>query len=167
MRTIRLLALMALASTLCVVGLRYQTAKAQVQQVKLYFPHQGDSADSKHNPSNLQPVTRKINAAAPLRPAMEALLNGPSSDEKQQGFYSLSTDGLSIVRVSLVNGAALVSFVHRKGTVWPGDLAPLTFQDAVERTLKQFPRVRRTIICVDGYLDFGDESDKGPHKRCK
>ena len=165
MNATRLLTRLALA--LC-VGLLQQTAHAQVKQVKIYFPHQGDAADPKQNPANLQPVMRNVNATAPLRPALEALLAGPSTDEQSQGFSgALGIQGLSIVRVSLVNGAARASFIHRQGTSWPGDLAPFTFHDAVERTLKQFANVKRTIICVDGYLDFGDESDRGPHKRCK
>ena len=135
------------------------------KQVRLFFPKEGDSADPKNNPSNLQAVERSVNASAPLRPTVEALLAGPTAQEERQGYSGLDTSGLSIVKVAIRNGTAYASFIHRRGAGWAGDLSPLTFRDAVERTVRQFPGVRRAVICVDGVLNFGDESG-GPVRKC-
>ncbi|HKR00360.1 MAG TPA: GerMN domain-containing protein [Pyrinomonadaceae bacterium] len=137
----------------------------RTRQVKVYFPKDGDSPDPQNNPSNLQPVTRLVNLAAPLRPAVEALLAGPTRAEERQGFMALDVSGLRIVKVAVNRGTAYASFAHRRGTGWAGDLSPFTFGDAVELTLKQFPNVRRTVVCVDGVTNFGDESG-GPAKKC-
>ena len=133
--------------------------------VQIYFPMEGDSQDTTNNPWNLQPVARKVLAAAPLRPAIEALLKGPTAAEEQQGFGALDVNGIYIVKVAVKAGTAYASFAHRKGTGWSGDLSPFSFGDAVERTMKQFPHVRQTVVCVDGAVNFGDESG-GPVKRC-
>jgi hypothetical protein len=164
-RVLVLLAAALLSSGLC-VGVRAQGAKStRTIKAQVYFPKEGDSADMKNNPWNLQPVSRPVPAAAPLRPTIEALLKGPTPQEKAQGFGVLDTNGLYIVKVAVKSGTAYVSFAHRKGTAWLGDLSPFTFADAVARTMKQFPHVRRTVICADGITNFGDESGD-PDKPC-
>lgn len=137
----------------------------RTREVSLYFPKDGDSPDPQNNPSNLQPVKRSVNAAAPLRPAIEALLKGPTAAEQRQGFSELDVKGVSIVKVAVRRGTAYASFVRRRGTGWAGDLSPFAFKDAVERTLRQFPNVSRAIVCVDGIVNFGDLSG-GPDRKC-
>ncbi len=167
MRTKRVL--VVLAAALMLGGLCFD-ARAQADkssrntEVQVYFPKEGDSADA-NNPWNLQPVARRVPAAAPLRPAIEALLAGPTPQEEQQGFGRLDVKGIYVVKVAVRDGTAYASFAHRKGTGWAGDLSPFSFGDAVERTMKQFPHVRRAVVCVDGVVNFGDESG-GPVLRC-
>ncbi|HKQ50813.1 MAG TPA: GerMN domain-containing protein [Pyrinomonadaceae bacterium] len=168
MRINRVLILPAAAlmlSGLCVCVRAQEAKSARTIEVQVYFPKEGDSADMNNNPWNLQPVARRVPAAAPLRPAIEALLKGPTAQEREQGFGVLDTNGLQIVKVAVKSGTAYVSFAHRKGTAWLGDLSPFTFGDAVTRTMKQFPHVRNTVVCADGVTNFGDESG-GPDKPC-
>ena len=148
-------------------GVSAQAEKSsRTTDVQVYFPKEGDSADVTNNPWNLQPVTRRVPAAAPLRPAVEALLKGPTRQEQQQGFGALDAKGLYVVKVAVKNGTAYASFAHRKSWPgWSGDLSPFSFGDAVVRTMKQFPHVRSTVVCVDGVTNFGDESG-GPDKPC-
>jgi hypothetical protein len=135
-------------------------------QVNVFLPKDGDAPDPSSNPSNLQPVRREVNAAAPVRPALEALLKGPTREEARSGFGGHDVRGLYIVKVAVKSGTAYASFAHRKSWLgWSGDLSPLAFGDGVERTLMQFPGVRRTVVCVDGVVNFGDESG-GPEKKC-
>jgi hypothetical protein len=147
-------------------GVSAQPGKSsRTMEVQVYFPKDGDSADTTNNPWNLQPVARKVPAAAPLRPAIEALLKGPARQEEQQGFGALDVNGIYLVKVAVKSGTAYASFVHRKGTGWSGDLSPFSFGDAVKWTMKQFPHVRDAVVCVDGAVNFGDESG-GPVERC-
>lgn len=131
-------------------------------QMPIYLPRDGDS--SRDNPFNLQPVLRAINSTAPARSALEALLAGPTAAEQNSGFRALDTEDISITSLTVKNGEAHVSFERRGGERWAGDLAPATFRQAVERTLRQFPTVRRVIICVDGYRDFDSDI---PSKKCQ
>lgn len=139
----------------------------QRKQVRVYLPKEGDASDVQSNPFNLQPVTRSVNAGAPLRPALEALLAGPTAQEKRQGFQSHDVSGLYLVKVAVKDGGtAYASFAHRKSWAgWSGDLSPAAFRDGVQRTLLQFTGVRRAVICVDGIENFYDESGDA-EKKC-
>lgn len=128
--------------------------KAARKPVKVYFHHDpGEYID-------LSPVTRVVSATAPARPAIEALLKGPTAAEKKRGFGPLaSANEFAIGSLKISGGTARVNFVSsRTWAGWPGDLAPVRFKTAVELTLKQFPSVRRVIVSLNGDEKFADES---------
>jgi len=123
------------------------------KEVKVYFYHEpGEYID-------LAPVTRLVNAVAPARPAIEALLKGPTAAEKQRGFGPLSSaSAFRIGSLKISKGTARINFVsNRRWAGWPGDLAPVRFKTAVELTLKQFPPVKRVIVSLNGDTKFYDE----------
>ena len=122
-------------------------------EVKVYFYHDpGEYID-------LAPVTRSVNAIAPARPAIEALLKGPTAAEKRRGFGPLaSASDFRIGSLKISGGTARINFVStRRWAGWPGDLAPVRFKTAVELTLKQFPSVRWVIVSLNGDEKFDDE----------
>jgi len=123
------------------------------KEVKVYFYHDpGEYID-------LAPVKRSVNASAPARPAIEALLAGPTAVERRRGFGPLaSASDFRIGSLKISGGAARINFVsNRRWAGWPGDLAPVRFKTAVELTLKQFPSVRRVIVSLNGDEKFYDE----------
>jgi hypothetical protein len=130
-----------------------QTKVAARKEVKIYFYHDpGEYID-------LAPVTRSVNAVAPARPAIEALLKGPTEAERRRGFDSLaSASDFRIGSLKISGGTARINFIStRRWHGWPGDLAPVRFKTAVELTLKQFPSVRRVIVSLNGDEQFYDE----------
>jgi len=130
-----------------------QGRSAARKEVKIYFYHDpGEYID-------LAPVTRSVNATAPARPAIEALLRGPTAAERRRGFGPLaSASEFGIGSLKINDGTARINFVSsRTWAGWPGDLAPVRFKKAVELTLKQFPSVRRVIISLNGDEKFADE----------
>lgn len=128
-----------------------QRKVAARKEVKIYLYHEpGEYID-------LAPVTRSVNGAAPARPAIEALLKGPTAAERQRGFDSLASE-FRIGSLKISGGTARINFVStRRWAGWPGDLAPVRFKTAVELTLKQFPSVRRVIVSLNGDERFADE----------
>jgi len=141
--------LLACASVSAVPQQKVATRK----EVKIYFYHDpGEYID-------LAPVTRSVNAAAPARPAIEALLKGPTAAERRKGFDSLaSASDFRIGSLKISGGTARINFIStRRWHGWPGDLAPVRFKTAVELTLKQFPSVRRVIVSLNGDEKFDDE----------
>ena len=123
------------------------------KEVKVYFYHDpGEYID-------LAPVMRSVNAVAPARPAIEALLKGPTAAERRRGFDSLaSASDFRIGSLKISGGTARINFIStRRWHGWPGDLAPVRFKTAVELTLKQFPSVRRVIVSLNGDEKFYDE----------
>lgn len=124
-----------------------------LKEMKVYFYHDpGEYID-------LAPVTRSVNAAAPARPAIEALLKGPTAAERRRGFDSLaSASDFRIGSLKISGGTARINFIStRRWAGWPGDLTPVRFKTAVELTLKQFPSVRRVIVSLNGDEKFYDE----------
>ena len=130
-----------------------QRKVAARKEVKVYFYHDpGEYID-------LAPVTRSVNAIAPARPAIEALLKGPTAAERRRGFGPLaSANEFRLGTLKIIGGTARVNFVStRRWAGWPGDLAPVRFKTAVELTLKQFPSVQRVIVSLNGDETFADE----------
>ena len=130
-----------------------QRKSAARKEVKVYFYHDpGEYID-------LAPVMRWVSATAPARPAIEALLKGPTPPERRKGFESLaSASAFRIGSLTIRGGTARVNFIStRRWAGWPGDLAPVRFKTAVELTLKQFPSVERVIVSLNGDEKFYDE----------
>lgn len=124
------------------------------KEVKVYLYHDpGEYID-------LAPVTRWVSEAAPARPAIEALLKGPTAAERRRGFESIvSANTFRIGSLKITGGIARINFIsHRRWAGWGGDLAPVRFKTAVELTLKQFPTVRTVIVSLNGDEKFWDES---------
>jgi hypothetical protein len=138
-------------------------AQARTTPAKIYFRKSQDSHDPQ-NPYNLYAATRQVPARAPLRSALEALTAEPTAAEEAEGYLS-STFGIKLVSVRVRNGIAYTRFTQPPGAAFPGDAAPFIFADAVEKTAQQFSTVKKVVVCLDGILNFGDESG-GPSKRC-
>jgi Sporulation and spore germination len=125
------------------------------KEIKVYFYHDpGEYID-------LAPVMRSVKASAPARPAIEALLKGPTAAERRRGFGPLaSASEFRIGSLKISGGTARIDFVsNRCWAGWPGDLAPVRFKTAVELTLKQFPSVQRVIVLLNGDEKFDDERE--------
>jgi hypothetical protein len=140
-------------------------ARATKRAVRIYLGCKCE--DSKDSNYCITPVLRAVDRRAPALGALKAFLSGPTEAEKSQDLYALYTEYLSIKRLAITKGTARVSLrtTCEVGSRWPGDMAPETFSVAIEKTLKQFPNVRRVMICLDGYADFASERG-GPRKRC-
>ena len=122
---------------------------------------------ARENALALVPVQREVSVVSPARGAMEALIAGPTDDEKTRGLLAPYTEGLSITNLKIMNGIARIGFASSCGDCprWPDDLAVWRFTEAINRTLKQFSNVRRVVICLDGFEDFG-ELNRPPTRRC-
>jgi len=136
------------------VSVAAQAKVAAPRKVKVYFYHEpGEYID-------LAPVMRSVNGSAPARPAIEALLKGPTAAETRRGFQSLaSASDFRIGSLKIVDGTARINFIStRRWTGWAGDLAPVRFKTAVELTLKQFPSVQHVIVSLNGDEKFYAEN---------
>jgi spore germination protein GerM len=154
-----LLAFMLALMSLVGIGVPAVNAKARrKKEVKVYFWRERDSTTK--NPFGVSAVRRMVDAAEPARGALEALLQGPTPTEEAQGYITLYVKEFDIGRLSIKNGTARVNFVaSRAWPGWAGDMSPGRFREAVTRTLKQFPTVRRVIISVNGDPKF--DSNEG------
>lgn len=156
--------LLALALLLVCLPADVQSARAaRPKEVKIYLVNTDTEYDAK-NPLGLQAVGRRVDGRSPLRAALAALVAGPTAAEQARGLAS-STYGIRFISVKLKGGVAYAHFALPNERGFPGDLAPSIFKEAVTKTATQFPNVRRAVICLDGDVNFDDESG-GPAKKC-
>jgi hypothetical protein len=139
-------------------------AQKTTLEAKIYLLKTG--ADSANYPSGLFAVKRQVDRQSPLRSALEILTDGPTDDEETQQNLASSTFGIKLVSVRIKNKTAYANFTMPEEARFPGDGAPFIFADAVKKTALQFGGVKRVIVCLDGILDFGSESE-APPKRCR
>jgi hypothetical protein len=142
-------------------------ARPAKKEVRIYLGSSQETDCGNDNIFCLESVSRMVDSRSPALGAMKALIAGPTAEEKSKGLYAPYTEHLSIKRLVITRGTAHVSLrtTRKGGQRWPGDMAPGRFTAAIEKTLKQFPNVRRVTICLDGYADFASERG-GPRKRC-
>ncbi|MCC7371246.1 MAG: GerMN domain-containing protein [Chloroflexi bacterium] len=115
------------------------------------------------------PVSRMADDAGVARHAMLALLQGPTADERAQGYFSEvgamlvgpSTCGGERFTLRIVDGAATLKLCQQPRSAGIGQDARA--RSAIEATLRQFPTVQRvTLLSADGDCLF----DESGENRC-
>ena len=140
-------------------------ANAQTKDVKIYL--QQNIAEANGNNSDVSAfVKRKVDAKSPLRPALEWLfLPQITTEENKRNIYS-STFGMKFEGVVLKNGTATVKFSQPPNETNYGSMGSFIFAEAIEKTAKQFPTVKRVKICAIGETAIDSELER-PFPRCK
>jgi spore germination protein GerM len=122
------------------------------KEVKVYFMFLGQDGDE----SILKPLMRKVSVAAPLCPSIAAMLEEPTESERHLGYVSAGYGGIKLTSVKVKKGKARIDFTRVITPDYnPGDLQTLYFEDAVIKTAKQFPSVKKVMVCVNGVNEFG------------
>lgn len=125
---------------------------AELKQVKVYFHFIGTEGTE----SKILPLKRKVSRQAPLFPAIDELLKDPTAEEQKLGYHSAGYGDMKLVSVKLKKGTARIDFSRTISKDYnPGDLQTLAFESAVIKTARQFPTVKKAIICVNGMNEFG------------
>jgi hypothetical protein len=160
------LLIVVIVSSACVSFAPAQRVKGKnLTAVKIYLGTETEEFDER-NPHGLVAVKRMVDAKSPLRGALKALADGETRAEKRRELFSVMF-GIKFVSVRLENGTAHAFFTMPEGAAFSGDLSPLVFKDAVERTALQFSAVKKVVVCLDGMLDFWSEDDTAPPKKCE
>ena len=130
-----------------IAALAQATGDPRQSEVKIYLQRNHTAADGSNNDVST-PVTRMVDAKAPLRGALDELFaERISAEEEKAGFWS-PTYGMKFEGVSLKNGTATVRFSQPPDKTNYGSLGPINFAEAIEKTARQFPSVKRVRICA-------------------
>jgi spore germination protein GerM len=86
------------------------------------------------------------------RAALEQLLQGPSQEEKDQGFYTSLNQGIVIQSLSVVNGVAKVDFNDQLEFQAGGSCLVSAIRAQITETLKQFSTVEEVVVSVNGRI---------------
>ncbi len=132
------------------IGGNAQTNK--LKKVKVYFWEFNKATEG----DEFSAFTREVDARSPLRPTIAAFIAGPTAEEEAKGFAGLAYGVLKLASLNLKNGTVRIDFTREiRADDNPGDLETLRFEAALVRTVKQFPSVKKVIVCVNGYNEFG------------
>lgn len=133
-------------------------AQTRTTPIKLYF-HNEIKNPNAQDCNKVFPVTRRIpKTKAIARAALDELLKGPTKEESAKeywGFGPPDTDGI-LKSIRIKNGAAYVNFTSRtleqmgNATTSCGS----AFFTMVEKTLTQFPSIRKVYYAIDGDTDL-------------
>jgi spore germination protein GerM len=135
-------------------------AELKIREVKIYLWE----ANRKDADIALSPVTRRVGAAAPLRLALQMLFAGTTGEDEAKGLSS-ATFGMKFEDVRLRDGVALVKFSQPPNQTNYGSLGPMIFTQAIEKTARQFPTVKKVQICAVGDTLIDSQLEK-PFSRC-
>lgn len=135
-----------------------------VREVKIYL-YGAEVSDRTGIPDRyLIEVKRNVEARAPLKGALEALLAGATEEEEKNKMHSFIY-GVELQSVRIKNKTVRVDFKFDKNeNSWLAPAIEELFEDAVKRTAKQFATVERVLVCVDGIENFF--LSKEFHKKC-
>ena len=136
---------------------------AGLKYVKIYLWRVNDEQPNKN--FVLGTVDRQVESVAPLRPTLEELFRGTTEDEEQKGFSS-ATFGMKFEGVVLKNGVATVKFSQPPNQTNYGSLGSFIFLEAIEKTAKQFPSVKKVEVCAIGETLIDAQLEK-QFPRCK
>lgn len=138
-------------------------AAGQTREVTVYFWefNRDEPGD------DMIPFKRVVDARAPLRPTIEALIAGPTEAENTNKYSSVAYGDLKLSDVRVKGSTARIDFVREiREDYNPGDLETLRFEATVIRTAKQFPNIKKVIVCVNGINEFGIGMVEGRPKPC-
>jgi hypothetical protein len=87
---------------------------------------------------------------AVARAALEQLLSGPTSAEKDSGFFTSINNGVKIQSLTIENGIAKVDFDEQLEKGVGGSCKVSAIRAQITETLKQFSSVTSVIISING-----------------
>ncbi len=117
--------------------------------LRIFFNN--NKLDPEFSCNKVFPVERIVlKTQAPARLALELLFEGPTSAEKEQGFFSSIPKGVEIQKLTIENGIAKADFNGALEFQVGGSCWVSAIRSQITQTLKQFPTVDEVLISIDG-----------------
>jgi spore germination protein GerM len=127
-------------------------SEPETMTVKVFFNN--SLLDPEYSCYKVFPVEREVvKTQGVARVALEQLLQGPSQEEKEQGFYTSLSQGIMIQSLSVVEGVAKVDFNDQLEFQVGGSCLVSAIRAQITQTLKQFSTVKEVIISVNGRVE--------------
>ena len=130
-------------------------AQPQTMRIKVYFPN--SKFDKAECSVPVYPTVRTVTkTSAVAKEALEQLFAGPTNAEKAKGFYSDFSEATKsfLISVNIKNRYAYVNLRELTGTSSIGNFTTScggsNFFGQVEKTLKQFPTIRKVFFAIEG-----------------
>lgn len=122
--------------------------KKETMTVDLYF------VETFNNQEDLVKVEREIpQTEAVGKASIEELLKGPSSEEKEKGFYSALNEGVELQSIEIEDGTAKLDFNQKLQEGIAGSAWVETIREQIRKTISQFETVDEVIISINGQTE--------------
>jgi spore germination protein GerM len=164
---VRMLAMVAALSTpsASVNAQKSSSASANTREVNVYYVY--ETSGGPLVSGELYSIVRWVSKRAPLQAALKALVEGPTSEVANLGYQSPAyAEGMKLASAKIKRGIAYAYFTRPPMPGNPPDMASLRFEEAVVKTAKQFPTVRKVVVCVNGIMEFGIGLVEGAPSPC-
>lgn len=120
------------------------------KETQVYFLDSKKINDS-NDCSEVTPVYRKVLNAETLGPGtLEALLQGPTEEERVSGLITSINKGVLIQKFEIKNRVAYVDFDTTFNSGVAGSCTVLAIRSQIESTLNALPDIDSVIISVNG-----------------
>lgn len=130
------------------VSISLKALSNRTMSVDVFFPNMNEGSGT--NCSAVFPITRVISQTSAVgRAALLELLDGPTKDERAQGFFTSIPAGAGLKSLVISNNVATPDFTAWMNQVG-GSCRVASIRSQIEHTLKQFPSVSEVIIKVEG-----------------
>jgi hypothetical protein len=122
--------------------------------VKVFFTTSQTAGENDFDCKYLESVSRQVpKSKSVARAALQALLAGPSSADKNSGFKTSVNENVKINSLAIDDGVAKVDFDEQIQYQVGGSCRVATIREQISRTLLQFPTVKSVIISVNGDIE--------------
>jgi len=124
----------------------------ETMTVKAFFNN--NLLDPEFSCNKVFPVSREVDKTeAVAKAALEELLQGPTEEEKESGFFTSINEGVTIKNLSVAGGVARVEFDEQLEFQVGGSCRVTAIRAQITETLKQFPTVEEVVISVNGRIE--------------
>lgn len=122
--------------------------------VTLYFPN-GRTDPGFMDCSVVRPTTRTIPYTQAIATAtIQELINGPTDQEKQDGFVTQLDTRTTIQSLSITDGVARIDLSKELAEKSVGLCAGQFIEAQIKQTLLQFQTVQKVVVSIDGDTEF-------------
>jgi hypothetical protein len=122
--------------------------------VKVFFTTSQTAGENDFDCKYLEAVSKQVpKSPGVARSALLALLEGPSAEDKDNGFDTAINQNVKINSLTIVDGVAKIDFDEQIQYQVGGSCRVASIREQIEQTLKQFPSIKSVIISVNGELE--------------
>ena len=124
----------------------------ETTKIKIYFNN--SKLDPEFSCNKVFAVEREISKTSAVgKAALEELLKGPTSSEKDNNFFTSINFGVKIQSLVIKDGIAKVDFDEQLEYQVGGSCRVSAIRAQITQTLKQFSTVKEVIISINGRIE--------------
>ena len=125
-------------------GIMIKDSKKETLVVNMFFGREGYGEELLMTKREI-PFTQET-----ARAALSELINGPTTEEKNQGFFSLINTNTKIQNLNIRDSIAFVDFSEELEQEVAGSATVILIRSQIEKTLKQFESIDNVVISING-----------------